>query len=165
MTTYPNAWGVAFFADDFRQEIFGKYTLVGIYNSDIIYPEGQPFAFPRLAILVRYNERHERFRGDVSVRVFYNYGLREDLLHESTLPREQVKDLKPYPPHGTADDLAEFITFNIPIAFTTIRFPEPGVIRVVVECDGQTTSVGRVVLRRLAPGEAMAGAEPLPFSR
>jgi hypothetical protein len=37
-----NSWGVSLFCDDIRAELGGKISVMGIYQTDMIFPEGPP---------------------------------------------------------------------------------------------------------------------------
>ena len=78
-------YGWVTFCDDIRQEIGGKVTAVGIYNSYLYYRETPPLHIPKLAMRISYLEEEGESTEPVSVKVIVLQGDEQQIIIEEVL--------------------------------------------------------------------------------
>lgn len=66
------AWGFSLFGDDLRSETGGKASLMGLYQSDMIF-QGLtfPIVVPKFVILIMYYELFDAVESDITFKVSY----------------------------------------------------------------------------------------------
>lgn len=70
MLEMRNSWGFTLFADDLRQEIGGKISVIGIYQTDLIQHLDFPINLPKFAMLIKYYEVKGALKSDMNVNIF-----------------------------------------------------------------------------------------------
>lgn len=99
MTTLPLNRSVSvIYADDIRQEVAGKFTIIGIYQGKMLFPRF-PAVIPKLAIFVTATSAAASPFKSLTVRIHKG----DDLLFETTLAEAQIKSVNA---SGTNQDAA-----------------------------------------------------------
>lgn len=142
--------GYAIFADDIRQEVMGKVTLVGTYFTELVVRGEPPFLIPQLSIMVVYRDDPAALPKDVTFRVLHERPEQEDeVLWEVnlTLPKPEEDQLAPKlssDPH--ARRMIELRAFP---RFVPFAFAEEGQISVRAFAGDDEVRIGTLLLRIL----------------
>jgi hypothetical protein len=147
----PPAWGFSIFCDDMRQELFGKYSLLGIYHADIVIPEGLPALLPKFVIVVRYFETPGEMSTDLNINI--NVPWKEGSIATQSIKREDMvwspnRDFQ----YGS-DDSEPVFTLLMPFVFSPFVIEEPGRIRVRGTLGNEVIKLGSLYIRKVIPGE------------
>lgn len=115
--------GYAIFADDIRQELGGKITLVGTYSTELIARGTPPFLLPQFCMMIVFRDDPDALPKDVTLRVLRLGSDKEEVLwdQEVHLPKPEEHQLAPKPandPHFRR--MVELLAFPrfIPFTFT-----------------------------------------------
>src|ERR1043165_3972844 len=84
------AWGFSLFADDFRAEIGGKTTLVGMYQGDMIIQGTFPVVVPRFVVLISYYELKDALDTDIVFKL--SHGVDDTMVAEITVLRQDLRN-------------------------------------------------------------------------
>jgi hypothetical protein len=141
-----DAWGFALFADDLRDEVGGKQSVMGLYQHDLILTAPSlPVMLPKLVILIMYYEKAGAISSDLRFRIEIPE-FSEGQSPVSDIPVRRI-DL-PNPSLGKSDDESEAIFhFRIPVIASPFPVLATGPIK--VRChydDGQVLRLGRLNL-------------------
>lgn len=148
------SWGTTLFADDLRQEIGGKFSLMGIYQADMIHQQDFPISLPKFAMLIRYYEIKDAFKEDLNIKIFLpgNGDVPQIYWKLSAAARDNAQS-----PYEADDaDSERLLTLTMPIVFSPLIINEEGFIKVRVQCGETTTRLGRLMIRKMTP------TNPLP---
>jgi hypothetical protein len=156
MSDRRNAWGFSLFCDDIRVEVGGKLSVMGIYQSDMIFPADVsfPLTVPKFCILIKYFELLDAFSDDLEFRVFLP-GDPADIPSTSTLISRSALP-KPEHPKNFEPDQEKIFTATVPIVFGPFPIKQEGFLKVRVQCGGVTTNLGSLMIRNQRPDEQMA---------
>lgn len=153
MSARDKAWGFAIFADDMREEVGGKISLMGIYQNDfIVTAPTLPVVLPKLVVMIMYYELADAIQGDLTFRVEIP-GLAPEQFPQQVIKRQPVPrtDRK----NATPDDLKEMVLqFRVPFIMSPFLFATEGAIK--VRCrydDGSELRLGRLNLSLRKPEE------------
>jgi hypothetical protein len=147
MSEPRNAWGFTLFADDLRQEVGGKTSLMGIYQLDMIYPLDFPITLPKFVMLIRYYEVKGAFKDDLVVRVFFPGDLDDAPTVHMTVPGSLRESADA--PYKQDDDSERILNLSIPIVIAPLTIKEEGYIKVRVQCGDTITRLGRLMIRKI----------------
>lgn len=119
------------YADDIRQEINGKVSLIGIYQGGMNVGGAMPQILPRLVISSYVNTPVSRPFCDLSVDVLWN----DEVLQNVTPPTESLQEMQ-----GTALQDSEARTLSMQMVFVMQPFKVKGngKLRVRARMDGET---------------------------
>lgn len=149
MTIERNAWGFSIFADDFRQEIGGKVSLMGIYQIDMLFKNEFPIIIPKFVIFVKYLEVKDTFSDDLNLIVTAPWS--ENPIVDIKLPRGDL-DFKESYPNDDADS-ERLYNITMPIVLSPFNVSSEGFVKVRMKCGQTTTRLGRLMIRKVKEGE------------
>jgi hypothetical protein len=152
MCAERNSWGQTIFADDIRFEIGGKYSIMGVYNVDMLIPNATfPLTLPKLCMLIKYTEIKGAFNDDVSVSVFFPSDSDDVPSFSTTIPKEGRETA--YSPNAPVDDSERVFEIAMPLIFSPVNIMQEGSIKVRVKCGDNITKLGRLAIRSADPSE------------
>jgi hypothetical protein len=156
------AWGFALFADDLRAELGGKTSLMGIYQSDMLFPGSMklPFAVPKFVTQVMYYETIGAIKDDVAFRV--TFGPDNRPIAEAIVPR---KDLPIDTGNESSGEEAErIIHLRLPLVLSPFVITEAGRLRVRAHySDGTILKLGSIAIK-LMPDDEFQTITGLPVA-
>jgi hypothetical protein len=144
------SWGTTIFADDLRQETGNKFSLMGVYQFDMIVQQDFPISLPKFAILINYYEIKGAFNEGLNVKIFLP-GNKEDAPQLTWQIDGTARDNVKSPYEVVEADAERLFTLTIPIILTPIIINEEGFIKVRVQCGDTTTKLGRLMIRKIKP--------------
>ena len=155
MSGERKAWGMALFADDIRHEIGGKYSVMGIYNIDMLLPGAVfPVTLPKLCVLIKYKEVHGAFHDDIQVNVVFP-GDSDDAPGFTTVIPAAGREGAATPYDGDSESERLF-SLTMPLVFSPLTIVQPGPIKVRIRCGEHTTRLGRLMVRAADPADGEA---------
>jgi hypothetical protein len=150
-----NSWGFSLFCDDIRSELGGKLSVMGIYQTDMVFPQNIifPFIYPKFCILIKYYEVQNVFTDDLTIRVFLPGDVKD--LPSINLPLSSL-NRNTSPPYPLEDDQERI--FNVTFPLTLIPFPikQEGFVKVRVECGGVIINLGSLMIRKAREDESIS---------
>ncbi len=146
-------FGFSIFCDDIRLEQGGKISLMGIYQSEMIFHDVSfPVSFPKFAILVMYYEPSDLEPVDLSVHVYFPGDEPGSPTINSSINRKELTpkiaartDLEP--------DMQSVFNARIPIVIQPLLVKQEGFIKVRIIRAGKTLNFGSLKMRA-APSTA-----------
>ena len=145
------AWGFSIFADDLRPEIANKYSLMGIYQADLLVQGDFPITLAKLAMLTHYYEEKGAHSADLAFRV--RGGGQSEPLFSVDIPRSGLQ-IPPYPYEVPESERDPLFHAMIPVVFSPFVINEPGFVRVTMQCGDVITPLGRLMIRKATADEA-----------
>lgn len=144
------------FCDDIRQEVQGKYTLVGCYGPDLI-ADRLPAVLPRLCIRAEAMTPVTRPFERLKLRVL----LKDEALVDIDTPPEQLAAIE-----AAAEAETRQFGFAWMIVLSPFSIQEPGKLRVEIETESETVRgpALRLVVRP-TPSDLSGGAKVATMSR
>lgn len=137
-------FGYTLFCDDIREEVNGKRTLVGMYNSAMIINDAFPVALPRLALYISFIEEVGAM-GPVEIKL-YLPGDEELPTHSFALEVDEArkraavaKELASRPKSETFDAI---VPHTAVVVLSPLEFRCEGMMRVRVERGGMVYRIG-----------------------
>ncbi len=160
------AWGFAVFADDIRFEVGGKTSLMGMYQSDMVFPDSMkfPIIIPRLIIQVMYYEIVGAIEDDISFKVTYARDmtiaevpvLRKDLATAATSAATAARDEPDEEPE-------RIFHIRLPIGISPWSLTEFGRLKVRAHYgNGAVLKLGSMVVKQMPDVEFQAVTGLLP---
>jgi hypothetical protein len=150
-------WGFSLFCDDFRPEIGGKVSLMGIYQSDYIFQGPLPHLAPKFGILIMYYEFYDAPEQKLEFRVFLPSDDPEKPTITFPLDRENAPRPEKLPLVGneTEEDSERIFHARIPIIFSPLLLPKAGRIKVRAAFgDGTILRLGSLMARPATDDES-----------
>lgn len=148
------AWGVSVFCDDLRQEIGNKVSLMGLYQTDIIFQADFPLTIPKFVIFIRYVEQKGAFSEDIIFKVHFPGD-------DPAQPR--INHISKRPDLGTAPilsamdpDMEPIVSIQVPLIFAPLTIQSEGFIKVRAHCGDVITRLGVLRVRKAAEKENAA---------
>lgn len=150
------AWGFSLFGDDLRQEAGGKISLMGIYQEDMIFPDGiaLPFVVPKFVVFISYYEIKGALETDITFRV--SHGPENKMLAELQMLRKEL----PPPKEIQAtegerpEDVERIFHIRVPIILSPFMIEKFGRVRVRAHySDDAILKLGSVNIRNLGAAE------------
>jgi hypothetical protein len=137
-----NIFVTALYCDDIRQEVGGKNSYMGVYNSDLVVPQF-PTTLPKLCAQVTL-----RFPLGVTAReVIVRISMNEVQLAEVTLPegelRKALADMTNMESSLENQDVAAALVLQ----FAPLQLQQPGVMRVLAIVDGRELKGNALTIR------------------
>jgi hypothetical protein len=140
-----NAWGCSLFADDIRQEIGGKQSLIGIYGGEMLFDNPFPILIPKFVVFVKFFEKKGVFQEDLILRIT---GPDSSVVFESTIPRSALDNAPTMPTLQAETDEPLINQVSVPITFSPFALSEPGYVSVRMHCGDHVTRLGRLMVRQ-----------------
>ncbi len=143
MAELPHPYGYAIFCDDFRMEMGGKYSLMGIYRGTMIINVALPVALPKLCIMATYCEAREtalKRTGNMHMRVFLPENDENNPAIDVAVPLDQARD---QPQVDYQDpDIMPLMRVDIPLVLQPFLITAPGIIKVRCFIQDEVTRIG-----------------------
>lgn len=137
------AWGSTIFADDLRQEVGGKISLMGIYDHDMVFTSDFPITISKFVIFARYWEVYDKFSDAINIMV-YMPGAEDPVINQQFDRPSQIQFL-----HLAPDDSIEKVARLVfPIVFSPLTIAKEGYIKVRVKCGDVITPCGALLVRK-----------------
>lgn len=140
------AWGFSLFGDDVRQETGGKISLMGLYQSDMIFPgeANSPLFIPKFVIFVLYYELKGALQTDVTFRV--SIGAEDHLVAEIPVLRRDLPAARQSEEETEGGE--DLIHARIPVVLAPFVIPGPGRLKVRAHySDGAVLKLGSLKIR------------------
>ena len=149
------AWGFSLFGDDVRFEMGGKSSLMGIYQSDMVFPNSVrfPIILSKFVIQINYFELVGTIEGDLSFRV--TYGSQNTPIAEMAILRKDILAMAAtIPPPDSSEDSERVFNMRLPIVLSPFNIPEMGRIRVRAHyADGRLLKLGSIAVKQIPDDE------------
>jgi hypothetical protein len=149
------AWGFALFGDDVRSEVGGKISLMGLYQSEMLFPHSAkfPIAVPKLIIQIMYYEIVGAIRGDFTFKV--TYGAKQDPVAELPLQRKDIMVPPPVQPdEDLADEPQRILHLRLPIVLAPFPIAEAGRLKVRAHYeDGAILKLGSLAIKNISEAD------------
>lgn len=151
---WPDVFGYSIFCDDIRFEEGGKLSVIGVYQGSMFVHRDFPVSLPKLAILVRYNEKTGTQSHSLTLQLF----LPGD--HENTpsvvghVPIEEMR--KQLLPQADHDNTYGSLQANFILSPAVLK--QPGVIRVRALCGDKILKMGSLKIEKAPQGQPSAPA-------
>jgi hypothetical protein len=153
MSGEPERFGFSLFCDDVRHEVGGKLSLMGLYQSDMVFQHGTafPLLLPRFAIVIKYFEIHGKFNDTLSVEIYLPGDIEDKPSIVRPLERTNIVDtISKFPAPPDSDRL---FGVTSPIIFTGLVIKEPGHIMVRIAMAENKMRIGSLLLREAGRDE------------
>ena len=144
------SWGSTIFCDDIRQEVAGKYSLMGIYENEMLFQTEPPWVLQKMCLLIKYTETHGGFDEDLRMTVTLPGDQKDKPSLVSMIAR---KDVKIEPRVNIPEDVDSLIGFAVPFLFSQLTVNTEGFIKVRIERGKIETRIGALHLRKVRPDE------------
>jgi hypothetical protein len=146
--------GTVIFCDDIRFEQFGKYSLIGVYEAEIVFSSPVlPVVLPKLGIAIRYIERPGESTEPVTVSVFVPGSNHEQV--EVAKVNVATDDLRSVQFSPIADEpelqLEKFAVSFIPLVLAPFNIMSFGRIAVTAFRGSDEIRLGGILLRPARP--------------
>jgi hypothetical protein len=147
------AWGFSLFCDDIRGEIGGKLSVMGIYQSDMIFPPTQtfPFNMPKFCVLIKYYENLNTFTDDIAIRVFLPGDASDSPTVVLPFPRASLG--QPDFSYALEEDQERIFNLSFPLVLSPCLIKQEGFIKVRAICGTTTTRLGSLRIRKAQADE------------
>ena len=126
------------FCDDIRQEIGGKYSLIGCYNAELILQAVLPAALPKLCCAIRLVTPIDCPFVGVVFRAFAG----DKLLAESNAMSLSSKDV----PKTDGGEAAKHLVLSAHMTFSPLLIEDSHVLRIEAETEDESFECGRLMI-------------------
>jgi hypothetical protein len=149
------AWGFALFGDDVRVELGGKTSLMGMYQSDMLFPGSMkfPFLLPKFIIQIMYYEVVSTIDSDLIFRV--THGFKNETIAEMPVLRKDLGvAVATVGNEEASEDSERVIHIRIPLVLSPFQITEMGRLRVRAHySDGAVLKLGSIAIRQIPDDE------------
>jgi hypothetical protein len=145
-----NRRGYVIFCDDIRREVGGKYTLVGIYRSDMVIHAELPVALPKLGLAIQVQSPIDKPLDRVKVLI----SLPGDSEGSPSVTAELVGSKALARSPEVPEDIECFVALNAELVLSPVEIKQEGYIRVRAETEGELLRIGALRIRKNIPEEA-----------
>jgi hypothetical protein len=149
------AGGFALFADDVRVELGGKTSLMGIYQSDMLFPGSMklPFLLPKFVVQIMYYEIVSVIDGDLTFRV--THGSKHQTIAEMPVLRKDLGIAAAAIGNEEAsEDSERIIHIRLPLILSPFQITEMGRLRVRAHySDGAVLKLGSIAIKQIPDDE------------
>ncbi|WP_144259574.1 hypothetical protein [Methylocystis sp. ATCC 49242] len=159
MLPTPPAWGFSIFCDDIRQELHGKYSIIGVYASDLIFEGNFPLIIPKLGIVVKYYERADtKFSSDVILSVHMPSDADRPQSISKTIPRSAFAStpIDEAMPMHNGDDVVPMVSITVPFLLSPVFINSGGRIKVRATVGDEVVRLGTLIIRQAKEDESKA---------
>ncbi len=148
-----NSWGFSLFCDDIRAELGGKLSVMGIYQTEMVFPSNVvfPSIYPKFCILIKYYELRNVFNDDIIVRVFFPGDTKES--PSLVLPFPSSVRNTTNPAYPLEEDQEHLFNISFPLMLSPFPIKQEGFLKVRAQCGGTTTQLGSLMVRKARPDE------------
>lgn len=156
--TDPDAFGYVIFCDDVRQEVGGKLTFVGVYQTFLFVHQDFPITLGKLVLSIHYYERIGIEPKPTSLRIWMPGDADDQPSWVGELP---MTDIHRAPMLQTGQDQglppAKFINVGTQIVIASLQLKSPGLISVRIQRGDEMIHLGSLrILRALASEQPAA---------
>lgn len=128
------------YCDDVRQEVGGKQSLIGVYNSDMILPSF-PVTLPKLCTQILVRLPIDTAANNVEVKISNG----ENVLFEVPIPEGEVQRMSKA--MLETDKEIVFLGIGIHFQFAPLQFDQATKIKTVATVDGREIKGNSLVVR------------------
>jgi hypothetical protein len=141
-----NSWGFSLFCDDIRAEVGGKFSVMGVYQTDMIFQQDLPITLSKYGILVKYYELADVFHDDINLKVYLPGDHQDSPFVSQLISREtlQVGNTG----YELERDQERVFNLTIPLLFAGLLLANEGFIKVRAVCGDVVTNLGSLMVRR-----------------
>ena len=141
------SWGTTVFCDDFRMEVGGKVTLVGIYTADMVVNAVFPFVLPKFAMWINYFEVPDSSVEDARLNIWFPGDVVPSI--ETEIPLSEYRsDAVVGNETVELEDSERFIRMTAPIVLAPVVLKQPGYIRVRLIFSKTKVNLGTLQVRQ-----------------
>jgi hypothetical protein len=150
--------GRTIFCDDIRDETWGKYSLMGIYDGQMSVLTGIPVTLPKFCFLIHYVEPMEiakARKGDMEIQIYFPWDDANSPAIVYPVPFEST--VKNLPRQQLDDDITPVFVVKLPVMLAGFEIKQPGLIRVRATLDGEIIKLGalEIIDQRVPSAENM----------
>jgi hypothetical protein len=146
--------GRTIFCDDIRDETWGKYSLMGIYDGQMSILTGIPVTLPKFCFLIQYVEPREiakTRKGDMVIQIYFPWDDTNTSAIVYPVPFESI--VQNLPPQKLGGYITPVFTVKVPIMLAGFEIKQPGLIKVRATLDGEIIKLGALeIIDQRAPG-------------
>jgi hypothetical protein len=155
LSTGKNSWGFSLFCDDLRPEIGGKFSIMGIYQNDMVFPPGAvfPLLIPKFCILIKYYEVPHSIKEDLEVRVFFPGDEENSPSIKMPLPRAVIEETGLDTPYPLESDQERINNMTFPLTISPFTVKQNGWVKVRMAYGESVVNLGSLMLRVADPTE------------
>lgn len=132
------------YADDIRQEVSDKVSLMGIYQGGINVIGPAPQALPKLVISAFFNTAIDHPVSEMSVDVLFN----ETVLQNVSPPSETIQEAQTIAGRNSA---VRQLSMQLVCVLQPLVITGDGILRVRVRADGETFESNGLQIKMVAP--------------
>lgn len=157
------AWGFTLFGDDVRVELGNKISLMGLYQSDMLFPMSLklPFAMSKFVLQIMYYEMLGAIESDFSFKV--TYGPNDHDIAEVPVLRKNLATSAVPVGEEDPEGSERIIHLRIPLVLAPFQVSEMGRIRVRARySDGAVLKLGSIGLKQLVDAEFQSVTGMIP---
>lgn len=152
------AWGFTLFGDDIRAELGGKLSLMGLYQSDMIFPGSInfPITISKFILLVMYYEVVGAVDGDINLRV--TFGPKNESIIEMPVLRKDLDNLATNVGNEeSSEDSERIFHIRLPLVLSPFTIAGTGRLRVRAHYgNGTVLKLGSIAIKQLPDEEFKA---------
>lgn len=159
------AWGFALFCDDVRAEVGGKLSFMGLYQTEMLFPDNLrlPTLLPKLVVVIMYYEIRDSIPEELTFKI--TYGDEGVILAEVPISRKDILSgqIQDTALPESAEDTERVLNVRLPVTFSPFRLEKMGRLRVRAHySDGKVLRLGSMVMRQIPTGDfqTMMGIAP-----
>jgi hypothetical protein len=143
------AWGFSLFCDDIRAEAGAKISVMGIYQTDMIFPSTAsfPLVLPKFCALIKYYELAGVFQDDISLHIFFPGDARDTPTVTIPFQRSLLSNDSPAP-YPLEDDQERIFNLTFPLMLSPCQIKQEGFVKVRAVAGSITTRLGSLMIRR-----------------
>ena len=146
-----------------RVEMGGKTSLMGMYQSDMLFPGSTklPFLLPKFIVQIMYYEIFGAIDADLTFRV--TFGPKNETIAEMPVLRNDLAGLAAATKNEkTPEDSERIVHIRMPLVLSPFPIPEMGRLRVRAHYgDGAVLKLGSIAIRQI-PNEEFQAITGLP---
>ncbi len=150
-----NSWGFSLFCDDIRAEVGGKFSVMGVYQTDMIFQQEPPFTLAKFAILVKYYELPDIFHEDITMKVYLPGDNKDSPTLAMPIPRQSLRMGEA--PYELEEGQERLFNLTLPIMFSPLLVSKEGFLKVRAVCGDIITNLGSLMLRKIRQNEKIPG--------
>lgn len=148
MALPSDIWGFSLFCDDLRSEYGGKVSIMGLYNSDLIFQSTLPFTVPKLTILVMVYLAAGQPAESMTINVFLPGDAQDTPSITFAIPAHNLPAI-PLPPGPALEpDQQSLAHYRFPITLQPFVVNKEGYIKVRIVRAGMTFNFGSLRIRK-----------------
>jgi len=141
--TAPGRYGYSIFCDDIRNEVGGKLSFIGCYNSVMFVPAAFPFTLPKFCVHLHIvTPAHRPFK--LIVARCYVPGETDPIVAERIEAPDRAEQGRLVDEIGNVPSIPKFIVAAASLIFAPLEIKEPGLIsmRALVDDDEEELKIG-----------------------